>query len=639
MTRFVLIFSILFLAGLLPVYAQYNPDKINKKAKKYYEEAALKASNGDYKGSMALLQAALSADAGFADASLSMAGLFTELKQYDSAIFFYEKAQKLDSVYFNDYNITYSINLAGKGQFEKALQAIDRFITNPRLNETSVKAAAYRKKCYEFALQYQKEYQPDNTYRFNPVNLGEGVNSNVSEYYPCLIIEGTRLVYTRRVNSRNEDFYETVLQNNQWQQSGALTGNINTGNNEGAQTISQDGQWLIFTGCNFEDGFGSCDLYISYATPKGWSRPENLGQRINTEAWESAPSLSPDKRSLYFASNRPGGFGGSDIYVCTLLTDGRWSNPVNLGALVNTVGDESSPFIHTDNQSLYFTSNSHPGYGGDDLFITKKLPANQWSVPKNLGYPINTIENEGSLVVTANGKTAFYASDRAEGRGGLDIYQFELRSDIRPLRTLWIKGNVFDAKTKISLPSMLELTDLATREIISKVQTDENGNYLITLPIGSDYAFNVNRKGYLFYSENFSLKQKAPDSTYSIDIPLQPLEANAGIILKNIFFDVNKFDVKPESQIELDKVVQLLKDNPTVKIKINGHTDNIGKAKDNITLSNNRSKAVVAYLVSKGIVAARLSYQGLGATQPIASNSTEEGKAKNRRTELKVVGK
>jgi outer membrane protein OmpA-like peptidoglycan-associated protein len=219
----------------------------------------------------------------------------------------------------------------------------------------------------------------------------------------------------------------------------------------------------------------------------------------------------------------------------------------------------------------------------------------------------------------------------------LDIYTFELREEVRPARTLWVNGKVFDKKTQKGLPSGVELTDLSTREVICRVQTDATGNYLITLPVGKDYAFNVKRKGYLFFSENFPLSQKAPDSTYNIDIPLQPIEANASVVLKNIFFDLGKFDLKPESTIELDNIFQLLKENPTLKIQISGHTDNIGKAADNMTLSNNRAQAVVKYLVSKGIEPARLSFKGYGATQPVADNATEEGRARNRRTELQVV--
>jgi outer membrane protein OmpA-like peptidoglycan-associated protein len=196
---------------------------------------------------------------------------------------------------------------------------------------------------------------------------------------------------------------------------------------------------------------------------------------------------------------------------------------------------------------------------------------------------------------------------------------------------------VFDKKTTKGLPSSVELIDLSTKQLISHVQTDERGNYLITLPVGKDYAFNVNRRGYLFYSDNFFLSDRSIDSIYEKDIPLQPIEANASIILKNVFYDVNKFDLKPESETELDILVKLLNENPALKIQIGGHTDNVGKPADNLTLSNNRAKAVVTYLVAKGIAATRLSSKGFGETQPIDDNKTEEGRAKNRRTEMKVI--
>lgn len=632
-----LLTSISLLLFCLAATGQYDPSRVGKKAMTLFEQALEKARDGDFNAGIKVLQQAVKVDPRFADAYLSMAGMYGELKAYDSAIANYVRARAIDSIYFKDYNLPYSINLAGKGRFEEAIAALDDFVTIPNLNTSSIKAADYRKKSYQFALDYARE-KPLGDYQFLPRNLGDSINTAVSEYYPTITLDGKELVFTRRVNHFNEDFYNSRLNSNsQWGTARGLYGNINTASNEGAQNISQDGQWLIFTGCNFPEGIGSCDLYISYLTPDGWSTPENLGYTVNTEFWESAPSLSPDKRDLYFASSRPGGYGGSDLYVSHRLPNGRFSVPENMGPEINTAGNESCPFIHADNHTLYFTSNGHLGYGGEDLFLSRKGAKNTWTKPINLGYPINTIENEGSLVVAADGKTAYYASDRSDSRGGLDIYTFELRADIRPAKTLWVKGRVFDKKTGKGLPSAVELTDLAINETSSKVQTDETGAYLITLPIGKDYAFNVNRKGYLFFSENFPLSNKDPDSTYSIDIPLQPLEANAAIVLKNIFFETNSFDVKPESYNELDKLVQLLKDNPTLRIEISGHTDTTGKPEDNIELSNNRARAVVNYLVSKGIAAARLQFKGYGASLPVADNNTETGRALNRRTELKVL--
>ena len=627
---------LLLICTISVAQAQYNPSKVKKKAMELYDKALEQAQDGKFKEGIEILHEAVKVDNRFLDAYLSIAGMYGELKDYQNSIDNYNKARAIDTLYFKDYNLPYSINLAGKGDFEQALAAVNEFLTIPDLNASSRKAGEYRQKSYSFAIEYAKQ-KPLGNYNFQPLNLGENINSKVSEYFPTITIDGKQLVYTRRVNNFNEDFFGAELKESKWSMSEGLPGDINTNQNEGAQNISQDGQWLIFTGCNFPEGMGSCDLYISYLTADGWSAPENLGRTINSEAWESAPSLSPDKRDLYFSSNREGGYGNSDIYVSHRLANGRWTEPENLGPEVNTAGNESCPFIHSDNQTLYFTSNGHLGYGGDDLFMTKKGPKNIWSNAVNLGYPINTIENEGSLVVASDGRTAYYASDRSDSKGGLDIYSFELRDDIRPAKTLWVKGKVFDKKTSKGLPSAVELTDLSTQQVLSKVQTDETGSYLITLPVGRDYAFNVNRKGYLFFSENFSLSHNIPDSTYNIDIPLQPLEANAAVILRNIFFDVNKFDLQPASTSELDKVVLLLKENPTLKIQINGHTDNIGKPGDNLKLSNDRAKSVVNYLVTKGIDIKRLSFRGFGADQPISSNESENGRAQNRRTELKVI--
>jgi outer membrane protein OmpA-like peptidoglycan-associated protein len=308
-----------------------------------------------------------------------------------------------------------------------------------------------------------------------------------------------------------------------------------------------------------------------------------------------------------------------------------------MGGAINTPGDDQCPFIHADNQTLYFTSNGWQGYGGNDLFYVRRGYGGLWSKPTNLGYPINTIDDEGTLFIAADGKTAYYASDRSDSHGSHDIYTFELPENVRAGKTLWVKGKVYDKKTMESLVSEVELTDLATKQVITKVQTDVSGNYLITLPVGKDYAFNVNRKGYLFYSDNFLMTGRVPDSAYEKNIPLQPLEANASIVLKNIFFDVNKFELKPQSQVELDELVRLLNENPSLKIEISGHTDNAGKPADNLLLSNNRAKAVVSYLVSKNISAQRLTAKGYGETKPAADNKTEDGRAINRRTEMKVV--
>lgn len=630
-------FLILFLLSSILAKAQYNPEKISKKARQSYAKAMELAQDYNYKDAAEALKEAIRLDNNYEEAYLSLAGVYSEQKDHRSAVEYYEKARAVDSNFFKDYNLPYSIDLAGVGEFEKAFNAIEIFLTDPHLNETSRKAGEYRRRCYRFAIDYAASHKELTNYKFEPSNLGDAINTEVSEYYPWISLDGNTLIFTRRVNHRNEDFYTSTRTNGEWSKAKSLEGNINTNYNEAAQTVSLDGQVLIFNECNTPGGMGSCDLYISYHTAEGWSAPENMGDSVNSEYWDAGPSLSPDKKDLYFSSSRPDGYGGMDLYVSHRLLNGRWSAAENLGPTINTIGDEGTPFIHADNQTLYFNSTGHPGYGDNDLFVAHKGPNGEWSKPENLGYPINTIDDQGSLIVAADGKTAYYASDRSDTRGGLDLYSFELRDDLRPAKTLWVKGKVYDRNTHKGLPSSVVLTDLSARQTISSLQTDETGNYLITLPKGKDYAFNVKRKGYLFFSDNFPLSHEQGDTAFNIDIPLQPIEAEAAIVLKNIFFDPNKFELKPESQTELDAVVQLLKDNPTVSIQINGHTDNSGKPTENKVLSENRARAVITYLVSKGIAQTRLTFKGFGDTVPVADNSTPEGKAQNRRTELKVI--
>ena len=613
----------------------YSPEKVNKKAYAIYESAYQFTQNQNYKAALVTIDKAILIEPRFVEAYLTKAGIYGELKKYDSSCLNFEKALQLDSVFSNTYLLPFSISLAGTGQFEKALIAVTKFLTIKTLNVQSVKAGNYRKGVYEFAIDHEKKH-PTKNYVFAPKNLGDSVNSTALEYYPSLTIDGKKLIFTRRI-AGDEDFYECTLINNKWSKAKPLGGRINTNLNEGAQNISQDGEWIVFTGCNYPEGVGSCDLYISYKTKNGWSQTENLGPIVNTDLWESAPSLSPDKRDLYFSSNQTGTYGGKDIWVTHKNTSGQWGKPKNLGPVINTAGDEGCSFMYADNQTLFFNSDGHPGYGKTDLFFSKKLTDSTWSVPENLGYPINTIDEEGSLIVAADGKTAYFASDGNDTRGGLDLYSFQLREDLQPPKILWVKGKVFDSKTKNGLPSSVELTDINSRRLISKIQTDEEGNYLITLPVGKEYAFNVKRKGYLFFSENYNLSNNT-DSIYIADIALQPIEPGSAIILKNIFFDSKETVLKPASIVELDQVVQMMADNPKLKILISGFTDNVGKPQDNLVLSKGRSLSVVNYLLaSKQIARERLQFKGLGAAKPIADNGTEKGKATNRRTELSVL--
>ncbi len=619
------------------IFAQwYNPDKVDKKAANYYSLAYELAQDGKFNEALSNLEKALGIDPKFVDVYLSRAGIYSLLHDYKKSVADYEQGLSMDKEYANTYLLPYSISLAGTGDFTKALSAVNSFLSRKNLNPQSKSAGEFRKTSYEFALA-QAAASTDRQVTLNRINIGDSINSAMHEYFPSLTIDGNKMIFTRRIKD-DEDFFQSEKIDGKWMNAQPVRGRINTNFNEGAQNISQDGEWLIFTGCNYPEGAGSCDLYIAKKAKNGsWNDPENLGDIINTDAWESSPSLSPDRRMLYFSANRLGGYGGKDIWVSERNSQNKWGKPMNLGPTINTKNDEASPFIHADNTSLYFSSDGHPGYGTTDLFVAKKQQDNLWSKPVNLGYPINTIDDEGSLIVSADGRTGFYASDGTDTRGKLDIYTFQLPKEVQAMKTIWVKGKVFDAKTKLGLPSAVELTNLKTRQVVSRLQTDEDGNYLITLPIGNEYAFSVNRKGYLLYSENYELTNYISDSSFKNDIPLQPLVAGANVVLKNLFFESNKFELKPASTTELDNLVALMKENPNLKIALHGYTDNVGSPSANLLLSKNRALNVKKYLEDKGIDAARLSSKGFGEKNPIAPNTDEEGKLKNRRTELIVL--
>ena len=618
-------------------FAQTPRQSSNPKALKKYNEALVALEDNRNAEGIALLGNALQIDSNFIDAYLSLAGALGNTKQYKKAVTVYDRARLKDSIYFTPYLLPYAINLAGLGQFEEALTAIRNFLTLDGLSGRSIKAAQYRKKTFEFAVSSSQKNK-NASYVFAPKNLGDSVNSSSSEYYPSVTVTDDALVFTRRTGNAREDFLLSAITNkDSFNKAAPLDGDINLEPRKGAITVSQDGDWLFFAADIAGAGIGDFDIYKSVYTPSGWSEQENLGDSINTDFWESSPAISPDKRALYFSSTRPGGYGGADLYVSFLKPNGRWTEAVNMGPTINTAGDEMAPFIHADNQTLYFTSDGLPGYGGSDLFVLKKLSNGHWGVPENMGYPINTIENEGSLAVAADGYTAYYASDREDSRGGLDIYSFTLPVDARPFKTIYVKGVVTDLISKKGLPANLELTDNASGTLINKVQTDELGNYFITLPEGKDYTFTVNRKGYLFYSSAYALSGAAPDSTYVKNIALEPIKLASSFVFTQVLFENNSFALLPPSLPELNKLVQILEENPSMHIQISGHTDNVGKDTDNLTLSTNRAKAIVKYLSSKGIAAERLTYKGFGSTEPIATNATAAGRAQNRRTSFTIT--
>lgn len=629
MAKFPLLLSCLVIC--LGVHAQVvTYDNAKKKAQKSFDNAQLAVSEYKTEDAIIYLQEAIKAEPNFADAYGQMTISCVELKRYSDAITSFETLRRLDSASSRPALMAYSKALAGVGRFSEALTNINLYIATGKFKNPKAEAL---QATFTYAAREAAHPVP-----FAPKNLGDNINTKDPEYFPSLTIDNNMLVFTRRVNGRNEDFYVSERDDSlQWMKAYSMGSPINSSAfNEGAQNISADGNMLVFTGCDFPNGRGSCDIYYAIRTEEGlWVEPMNMGLPINTRDWESQPCLSPDKQTLYFARETPD--NGADIFMSQLTPAGKWGTPERLGPNINTHGRETTPFIHADNQTLYFASNGHPGFGGMDLYYSRRQPDGSWGPAVNMGYPINTMDEEASMVVAADGKTAYYASDRTDSRGQLDIYSFELYPEARPLKTLFVRGFVFDKKNNKRLVANIELVDLKTGNTMATVKSDLLGNYLVPLPVGRDYALNVNRKGYLYYSDNFSLIGMEKDTSFTRDIPLQPLDTSAIMVLNNVFFDSRQFTLKPQSDLELNRLVDLMKENPTMVTEIGGHTDDVGNDQTNQTLSEKRAQAVVQYLVSKGIPVERLVAKGYGETMPVADNATAEGRAQNRRTEFKIL--
>lgn len=629
-------FLFLFLLTLgFNVLGQKQNVSSNKLAQKSYDQANQSISYKLYDKAVDELKKTIALDAQFAAAYQQLGDVYRKIQNYTEAKNYYKKLLSINP----EFNPLTYYGLAESelytGDYENALQNFKKYATYPTLSAASKKLVAkYIRDC-EFSLTAIK-----NPVVYQPKNLGNSINTAAQEYLPVVTADEATLIYTRNA-SNNEDFYFSNQTEGNWQKAQNLSNVINTPMyNEGAQCISPDGMYLFFTGCNRPEGNGSCDIYISRREGKGWSKPFNIGPPVNTTGWDSQPSLSADGRTLYFVSTRPRGYGGYDIWKSDLGTGGSWSEPVNLGPDINTAYDEQSPFIHPDDQTLYFSSNGWPGLGNKDIYVSRKDSGNSWQKPENLGYPINTFNEESSLTISSNGLTAFFASNQKGGFGGLDIYSFELPKNLRPGLVTYVKGIVTDNKTNLPLDAKVQIVNLTTgKPVYDDIADYETGGFLATMVVGDAFALNVSKDGYIFFSENFTLDQKASGKPYLIKVGLQKIEVGSSVVLKNIFFESNKFDLLPESKVELQQLISFLEENPKVAIEINGHTDNVGDEKSNQLLSENRAKSVYNYLLSNQVNPKRLTYKGLGEEVPVADNSSEEGRKSNRRTEFRITGK
>ncbi|MGD9928843.1 MAG: OmpA family protein [Mangrovibacterium sp.] len=635
-----------FLLFLMPFLMNGQPGTSSKKALKYFNEARNYYQQQETNKALEKLAAAIREDPDFVDVYLLQADIYQEMDSLALQIGSLEKAMTVDETKFPKTGYVLANAYFRAGEYEKACQAFHAFLDRFGNSPLTTKAKAQLSKC-SAALELFNNPRP-----FQAENLGEAVNTEFDEYWPSLTIDGQTLIFTRLVPVDGfrhelmprfqEDFFESVRVGGEWQLAEPIV-SLNTMNNEGAQSVSADGKLIFFTACNQADGFGSCDIYFTRNLGGNWSIPRNAGEPVNSGAWESQPSISANGEYLYFASSRRGGMGGMDLWRCQLKGfsengQPRWGVAENLGDSVNTQGNELSPFIHPDGETLYFASDEWPGLGGTDIFYTRLTGGSVWQRPANLGYPINTAQNEQGMIVDASGRDAYYSSNRPESQG-LDLYRFELYDEARPAPVTYVRGQVVDHRSQLPVCARVELIDLEQGQLVAETNSCmEKGEFLLCLTLGKEYAFQVSCPGYLFFSENFELKEVhyAYDPA-SLTIPLMLVEAGSAAVLRNVFFQTASYELLDHSKAELSRLIDFLEQNPAVAVEIGGHTDNVGGVAYNDELSEMRARSVWQYLVDAGIPETRLSYRGYGMSQPVETNDTEEGRSRNRRTEFKIL--
>ncbi|MBL7911507.1 MAG: OmpA family protein [Bacteroidia bacterium] len=655
MRNFKHIFLILFF-GFSCAFGQMAPGQYtstNKKAIKYLEEGKQAYEMKKDDDAEKYFKKALDEDKNFIEAALGLANLYQVTNRHPEAITYFKRAIEINPKFFANSFYFLSLSQLAIGQYQDAKTSLETFLKFERINPNTKESAQKYLANANFGADAVKNPKP-----FNPVNAGPGINTEYGEYFPAITGDGKQFLFTRGLPREgmpgffNEDFFTSNNVSNVWQTATPITV-INSWGNEGAPSLSADGNVMFFASCSDETGdygspdrkgYGSCDIFYSQKVNGKWTKPRNAGPAINTANFESQPSFSSDGRELYFVRGilHRGAAKEYDIYVSKISDDGKFTPPVKLGPNVNTTETEESVFIHPDNMTLYFSSAGHPGMGGLDIFMSKRQPNGEWGKAINLGYPINSFVDDNSLLVNPGGKIAYFASNRTGGYGDLDIYQFDLPEDLRPEKITYVKGKVYNSKTKETLEANFELVDLETQASVTKSYTQKNGEFFVTLTANKNYLVNVNKDGFLFYSDNFSLKGKETDFSkpFLLDIPLDPIDTGSVVELRNVFFDVGKWDLKPESKAELDKLGAFLTKNASLKIELGGHTDSDGIRKSNITLSENRAKAVYNYLITTSKISeARLKYKGYADLKPKVKNDTPENKAKNRRTEFKILSK
>ena len=606
----------------------------NKKAIKLYTEARTLMGARSFDKAFDKLQLAVERDPNFAEAYLKLATIYRiriqdslQMTCYKEVVSRHPKNSRFSSAWF--YLGQYEFK---SGNYKRSIEYLESYqnLTSLRGKYTSQSRLMIENS--EFAIEYKI-----NDFQFNPRPLPDVVNQFNQQYFPVLTADQKTLIYVKR--EQNEEIMMSEVDSaGNWTIPISISDNINSDYNEGTCSISADGRKLVFTSCMGRKGYGSCDLFISTKVGEEWSLPKNMGKTINSAAWDSQPSLSADGRTLFFVSNRKGGYGKRDIYVSTLDDKGNWTKPLNIGGGINTSYDDISPFIHPNGQRLYFSTDGRLGFGSFDIYFSEK-ERGEWTKPINFGYPINTHNDEVSMYISSDGKKGFYShEEQVKSSFTSTLYEIDIPPELQiEHKSSYVFGEVIDLETGKFLSAKISLIDLEEDTSIQVVNSDSvSGKYLIVLTEGKDYGLFAEAEGYLYKSKNFNLTKELLKPV-EVNIGLDPVAVGSKIILNNIFFEFDSYKLSIRSQAELEKILHLISENSFNKIEISGYTDNVGSKLYNLDLSTKRAQSVYEYLVNNGVSKTKLSFIGLGASNFLNDNNSEEGRIQNRRIEFKIV--
>lgn len=614
------------------------PPAAGKKAEKYYQQAReARNDRKPFAEIKALCEKALEEDSMYSDALRLLGDAAWQSRNDKAMAAAYVKLLQVCPDASADAHYRLANYYYAEKSFAKAITFFESFLDFNKVKEENA---------YDASQKITRAKLMQHPVPFQPAPL-TNVSTGDPEYLAIISPDQEICFFTRRFEEQKkgslfpssvEKFMVSYRKEDAFDQGAVMPPPFNKSgsNNEGGASITIDNKHLYFT----VNKNGNFDIYTSDEVNGVWSEPRSVGPEINhPDRWDSQPCIAADGKTLYFVSIRDSVTRTSDIYVSKKDATGKWSAMKSIGAPINTEGSEKTPFIHPDNKTFYFSSDALPGMGGYDIYMSKLQSDGSWGVPVNLGYPINTEGNELGFFVSTDGRKGYFASDVLKGSGGYDIFEFDLPATVRPDRVLFIKGDLKDENNEVPQSAQIELKNAATRQQAEVIYDSTSGKYTSVVLFDDDYILTVKKQGYAYTSSYFSKEDSTQNQPKKVDLQLKKTEVGSTYRLENIHFDTESSSLTQQDQNIIFDFSVYLRENPSMKVGLYGHTDNVGDQSVNLKLSEARAKSVLEFLVAKGISRDRLSFKGFGSTKPVAPNDTPEGRAQNRRTEFVILSK